>query len=51
MLSKFSAQIGPNPNVLCSIEQFDRSDRVNGKRPYVNTIIVQLNLMHYLFIY
>jgi hypothetical protein len=38
MLSKFSDQIGrlQSPNVLCSIQQFDRSDwsgRVNGKRP------------------
>ena len=31
MLSKFSGQIGPN--VLCFIQQFDRSGRVNGKRP------------------
>jgi hypothetical protein len=36
ILSKFSGQIGPRPNVLCSIKQFDRSDRVNGKRPYIN---------------
>jgi hypothetical protein len=38
MLSKFSGQIGPKPkSVLCSIQQFDRSDqtgRVNGKRPW-----------------
>jgi hypothetical protein len=27
ILSKFSGQIGPKPNVLCSIQQFDRSDR------------------------
>ena len=33
MLSKFSSQIGPKPNVFCSIQQFDRSGRVNGKRP------------------
>ena len=36
MLSKFSGQISSKPNVLCSIQQFDRSDRsshVNGKRP------------------
>ena len=26
MLSKFSGQIGPKPNVLCSIKKFDRSD-------------------------
>jgi hypothetical protein len=34
MLSKFSAQIGLKPNVLCFIQKFDRSDRsgrVNGK--------------------
>ena len=37
ILSKFSGQIGPRPNVLCSIKQFDRSDRVNGKRPYTRS--------------
>jgi hypothetical protein len=38
MLSKFSGQISPKPKFLCSIQQFDRSDRsgrVNRKRPYV----------------
>ena len=35
MLSKFSGQIGPKPNVLCSIQQIDRSGRVNRKRPYI----------------
>ena len=36
ILSKFSDHIGPKPKRLCSIQQFDRSDRsgrVNGKRP------------------
>ena len=28
MLSKFSGQIGPKPNVLCSIKKVDRSDRL-----------------------
>jgi hypothetical protein len=32
MLSKFSGQKVRSPNVLCSIQQFDRSNRVNGKR-------------------
>jgi hypothetical protein len=34
ILSKFSGQIGLKPNRLCSIQQFDRSGPVNGKRPY-----------------
>jgi hypothetical protein len=25
-------------HVLCSIQEFDRSDRVNGKRPWVTAI-------------
>jgi hypothetical protein len=36
ILSKFSGQIGPKPNVLSFIQQLDRSDRsgrVDGKRP------------------
>ena len=35
ILFKCSGQIGiRSSNVLCSIQQFDRSDCVNGKRPY-----------------
>jgi hypothetical protein len=33
MLSKFSGQISPKPKCFASIQQFDRSGRVNGKRP------------------
>ena len=42
MLSKFSNQIVGSPSVLCSIQKFDRSGRVNGKRPmtiYIRILI------------